>query len=186
MPARRFADLAVPLTVSVTDLDTGELLLFGDGRRGRAAGRRALRHLRAAGVLSRPCVSDGRRCGDGGLRGPLPLEAAAPARAGARGRGGRRPGFRHSPGRRARRCPAAGARPRRGGRHPDGGQRPRPSSRSGGATPARPPLVYVRPQVERERDLPGGPDAAVRRGRLPRRRARRSPLGLDPHLSAAN
>ena len=31
MPARRFADLAVPLTVTVADLDTGELLLFGAG-----------------------------------------------------------------------------------------------------------------------------------------------------------
>ena len=31
MPARRFADLAVPLTVAVVDLDTGELLLFGAG-----------------------------------------------------------------------------------------------------------------------------------------------------------
>ena len=31
MPARRFAELRVPLTVSVVDLDTGELLLFGAG-----------------------------------------------------------------------------------------------------------------------------------------------------------
>ena len=33
VPARRFAELRVPLTVSVVDLDTGELLLFGAGGR---------------------------------------------------------------------------------------------------------------------------------------------------------
>jgi NTE family protein len=31
LPVRRFSDLAVPVTVTVTHLDTGELLLFGDG-----------------------------------------------------------------------------------------------------------------------------------------------------------
>ena len=55
VPARRFADLAVPLTVSVTDLDTGELLLFGEGGEDAPAGGRALRHLRAAGLLPAAC-----------------------------------------------------------------------------------------------------------------------------------
>jgi NTE family protein len=31
VPARRFADLTTPLTVTAVDLDTGELVLFGSG-----------------------------------------------------------------------------------------------------------------------------------------------------------
>jgi NTE family protein len=76
VPARRFADLVVPITVSVVDLDTGELLLFGE------AGEDAP----LVDVLCASCALPvyfpaetlaGRRCGDGGLRGPLPLEVAA-------------------------------------------------------------------------------------------------------------
>ena len=44
--------------------------------RGRPAGGRALRHLRPSGLFPAFEVA-GRRCGDGGLRGPLPLDVAA-------------------------------------------------------------------------------------------------------------
>lgn len=76
VPARRFADLAVPLTVCVTDLDTGELLLYGEGG-ADAPLLEVLTATCALPVFLPPHTLDGRRCGDGGLRGPLPLEAAA-------------------------------------------------------------------------------------------------------------
>jgi len=76
VPARRFADLPVPITVSVVDLDTGELLLFGEGGEDAPlvdvlCASCALPVYFPAGKLG------GRRCGDGGLRGPLPLDVAA-------------------------------------------------------------------------------------------------------------
>jgi NTE family protein len=76
VPARRFADLAVPITVSVVDLDTGVLLLFGEGGEDAPlvdvlCASCALPVYFPAGKLA------GRRCGDGGLRGPLPLDVAA-------------------------------------------------------------------------------------------------------------
>ena len=76
VPARRFSDLAIPVTVSVVDLETGELVRYG------AAGRDAP----LIDVLCATCalplylpaqLLEGRRCGDGGLRGVLPLHAAA-------------------------------------------------------------------------------------------------------------
>jgi NTE family protein len=74
--ARRFAELSVPITVSVVDLDTGELLLFGEG--GEDAPLVDVLCASCALPLYFPAVElAGRRCGDGGLRGPLPLEVAA-------------------------------------------------------------------------------------------------------------
>jgi NTE family protein len=76
VPARRFDQLAVPVTVTVTDLDTGQLLLFGAG--GEDAPLLDVLCASCALPLYYPPVSlGGRRCGDGGLRGPLPLEVAA-------------------------------------------------------------------------------------------------------------
>jgi NTE family protein len=75
-PARRFADLRHPLTVSVVDLDTGELLLFGAG----GADAPLIDVLCASCALPLyfpPQTVAGRRYGDGGLRGVLPLEPAA-------------------------------------------------------------------------------------------------------------
>jgi predicted acylesterase/phospholipase RssA len=76
VPARRFADLKVPLTVAVTDLDSGELLLFGAGGRD-APLHDVLLATTALPLYYPPVQLDGRRCGDGGLRGVLPLETAA-------------------------------------------------------------------------------------------------------------
>lgn len=76
LEARRFADLTVPLTVTVTDLDTGELLLYGGGARD-APLVDVLVATCALPFYFPPARLDGRRCGDGGLRGVLPLDAAA-------------------------------------------------------------------------------------------------------------
>lgn len=76
VPARRFSELRVPVTVTVTDLDTGELLLFGDS--GADGPLTDVLCASCALPVYYPAVYlNGRRCGDGGLRGPLPLEIAA-------------------------------------------------------------------------------------------------------------
>ena len=147
VPARRFAELAVPVTVTVTDLDTGELLLFGAG--GEDAPLLDVLCASCALPVYYPPVSlGGRRCADGGLRGPLPLDVAArwrerPSWRWMSGRGSTSPD-RHMSGA----CPPSSARTMRRWA-PSWPTRRRASSRSGAATPARPPLIYVRPQVER-------------------------------------
>jgi NTE family protein len=76
VPARRFADLAVPLTVTAVDLDTGELVLFGAGAQ-VAPLVDVLCASCALPMYYPPVVLGGRRYGDGGLRGVVPLEPAA-------------------------------------------------------------------------------------------------------------
>ena len=76
VPARRFAELRTPVTICVTDLDTGELLLYG------AEGDDAplvdvLLATCALPLYFPPHSLAGRRCGDGGLHGALPLGPAA-------------------------------------------------------------------------------------------------------------
>jgi len=76
IPARRFSDLSVPLTVTAVDLDTGELVLFGAG----ATNAPLVDVLCASCALPLyypPVVLNGRRYGDGGLRAVVPLEPAA-------------------------------------------------------------------------------------------------------------
>jgi NTE family protein len=76
VPARRFSDLSVPLTVTAVDLDTGELVLFGFG----AANAPLIDVLCASCALPLyypPVMLNGRRFADGGLRGVVPLEPAA-------------------------------------------------------------------------------------------------------------
>ena len=76
VPARRFSDLSVPLTVTAVDLDTGELVLFGAG----ATDAPLVDVLCASCALPMyypPVVLNGRRFADGGLRAVLPLESAA-------------------------------------------------------------------------------------------------------------
>jgi NTE family protein len=146
--ARRFADLAVPITVTVVDLDTGELLLFGDGGKD-APLIDALCASCALPVYYPPVRLDGRRCGDGGLRGPLPLEVAArltrePVVAVDVG-----PGFDVAgPG------PTAGAPPVVRAHDDAVGALMAHATASQlalwRADSTRPPLVYIRPNVERD------------------------------------
>lgn len=75
VPAEWFDDLTIPLTVTATDLDSGELVLFGS--QGLAVPlRQALYASCALPVYYPPARIGGRRYGDGGLRAVLPLAAA--------------------------------------------------------------------------------------------------------------
>ena len=75
IPVSRFADLKTPLTVTATDLDSGDLVLFGE--RGRDVPvNRALAASCALPLYYRPVVIEGRRYADGGLRAVLPVEVA--------------------------------------------------------------------------------------------------------------
>ena len=75
VPATRFAELKIPLTVTATDLDSGELVLFGT--LGRDAPLQAALYASCALPLYFPQASlDGRQLADGGLRAVLPLEVA--------------------------------------------------------------------------------------------------------------
>ena len=76
VPVRRFADLAVPLTVTAVDLDTGELVLFGAGAQ-TAPLVDVLCASCALPMYYPPVMINGRRFGDGGLRCVVPLEPAA-------------------------------------------------------------------------------------------------------------
>ena len=87
VPARRFAELRLPLTVTTTDVDSGELVAFG-----APVSLAAVPHAVYAGadaplpdVLYATCALpvyfppqrlDGRRLADGGLRAVLPLALA--------------------------------------------------------------------------------------------------------------
>jgi NTE family protein len=76
LPVGRFSDLAVPLTVTATDLDTGELVAFGAG--GIDAPLADALHASCALPVLYPAVElAGRRLADGGLRGVLALAVAA-------------------------------------------------------------------------------------------------------------
>lgn len=76
VPAARFAELELPLTVTATDLDSGELVLFGAGGRADVPLQDALYASCALPLYFPPARIDGRRYGDGGLRAVLPLEVA--------------------------------------------------------------------------------------------------------------
>jgi NTE family protein len=76
VPARRFSELAVPLTVTATDEATGQLALFGAG----GADAPLLDVLYASCALPvfyPPGKIDGRSYIDGGMRAVLPLDVAS-------------------------------------------------------------------------------------------------------------
>jgi len=77
VPARRFADLAVPLTVTAVDLESGELVLFGAGGREEVPLEDALYATCALPLYFPPARICGRLYVDGGLRAVLPLDVAA-------------------------------------------------------------------------------------------------------------
>lgn len=76
LPVRRFAELQVPLSVTVTDLDSGELLTLGAGGEDVPL-LDALAASCALPLIFPPVLLNGRRCADGGLRAVVPLEVAA-------------------------------------------------------------------------------------------------------------
>lgn len=147
VPARRFSDLAVPLTVTAVDLDTGNLVLFGAG----AQVAPLIDVLCASCALPMyypPVVLGGRRYGDGGLRGVLPLEPAAELEVELVVAVDVGPGFDVPPPAEAPRVPSMVRA------HDDAmGILMSANSESQLALwrsdPSRPPLVYVRPRTER-------------------------------------
>lgn len=85
VPKTRFEYLRIPLTVTATDLDSGELLLLGGRERRGGETDRPGRDIELADALYASCAlplyfppldADGRRLGDGGLRAVLPLGPA--------------------------------------------------------------------------------------------------------------
>jgi len=76
VPATRFAQLEIPLTVTATDVDSGELVLFGE--LGQDAPLIDVLYASCALPLYFPPGRiDGRRLADGGLRAALPLGPAS-------------------------------------------------------------------------------------------------------------
>ena len=76
VPATRFADLEIPLTVTATDFDTGELVLFGALGRQDVPLHDALYASCALPLYYPPATIGGRRYVEGGLRAVVPLEVA--------------------------------------------------------------------------------------------------------------
>lgn len=76
VPQQRFADLAVPLTLTAVDADSRELVTMGDGGLDLPL-LDALTATTALPVYYPAAVVGGRRLVDGGLRAVLPLDIAA-------------------------------------------------------------------------------------------------------------
>lgn len=76
IPVSRFPDFQIPLTVVATNLDSGDLVLFGANGFVDVPVRDALCASCALPVYYPPVVIDGKRYGDGGLRAVLPIEVA--------------------------------------------------------------------------------------------------------------
>jgi len=78
VPVKGFAGLKIPLTVTATDLDSGELVLFPtpETRHSATDLHDALYASCALPLYFPPFELDGRRLADGGLRAVLPLQPA--------------------------------------------------------------------------------------------------------------
>jgi len=77
VPARRFAELKIPLTVTTVDAKTGELLLLGAGGHAQVPLVDALYASCALPLYYPPGKVGDRDCIDGGVRAVLPLDVAA-------------------------------------------------------------------------------------------------------------
>ena len=146
LPVSRFTDLKLPLSVTTTDLDSGELVVFGAGGEDAPLAD-ALFASCALPVLYPPVELLGRRLADGGLRAVLALEVAArfPAdRVVAIDVG---PGFDSIPSR--DRPPPALVRAHNDSQHVLMATNTALQLELWSKTPGRPPLVYVRPKVHR-------------------------------------
>ncbi len=108
VPAKRFANLKIPLTVTATDLDSGELALFpAPGTRDPVPELHdALYASCALPLYFPPLELNGRRFADGGLRAVLPLEAARAIPADLVVAVNVGPGFDEEPGAQRARIPA--------------------------------------------------------------------------------
>jgi NTE family protein len=147
VPAQRFEDLTTPLTVTTADLDSSALILLGAGGV-PAPLHDALYASCALPVFYPPFAFQGRRLADGGLRAVLPIEVAlafAPTLVVAVDVG---PGIDDPP------ATVPSAFPPLVQAHSEGlgvllaGQAALALERWR-ATAGRPPLIHVRPRIER-------------------------------------
>ncbi len=77
LPVNDFARLRVPLRITTTDLDSGELVVFGVAGRSDCTVGEAVYASMALPPYFPPARIGGRRFADGGLRAVLPLQVAA-------------------------------------------------------------------------------------------------------------
>lgn len=147
LPARSFDELRWPLSVTATALGNGTLTIFGAGGRSIPL-LDALYASCALPVFLPPAIIDGVRYGDGGLRAVVPLESAAliPARLVVAVDVG--PGFDEAPGAKGSLLPPVVEAHNEALGILMAGQTLQALSlwRAGSN---RPPLLYVRPRVER-------------------------------------
>ena len=147
LPVARFSELQLPLSVTATDLDSTELLVFGAGGSDVPL-LDALCASCALPLFFPPYILDGRRLADGGLRAVVPLEVAARFPADLVVAIDVGSGFDTVPSE-ARREPPALLR-----LHGDA-QRALMASNTAAQhelwlrTPERPPLLWIRPRVRR-------------------------------------
>lgn len=149
VPVRRFAELKAPLTVAVTDLDSGDLVYYGNGPGDRDAPLLdVLMATCALPLYFPPVILDGKRCADGGIRAVVPFAAATRMGADLVVAVDVGPGFDEQPKQPAKPLPAMV-------RFNDDAlgiamaQHTRDQLALWRATAGHPRLVYVRPQVER-------------------------------------
>jgi NTE family protein len=147
VPAEEFSELNTPLTVTAADLDTGELVCFGAG--GESAPLLSVLYASCAlPMWYPPAQVNGRRLADGGLRGVVPLAAATRFNSDVVVAVDAGPGFDAAP--------ATGrmAAPPLLRIHTDATNVLMSANSElelalWRASPDRPPLLYIRPQVER-------------------------------------
>ncbi|MEP7326122.1 MAG: patatin-like phospholipase family protein [Gemmatimonadota bacterium] len=146
VPAATFSELRLPLTVTAVDIDTGELQLFGTGGRDVPLVDALLASC-SLSVFYPPVEIDGRRLVDGGLRAVLPLGPAAQVHADLVIAVDTGPGFDEV------RAPSA-RMPALLAAHNDStgilmANNTQQELALWRATPGRPPLIYVRPKVDK-------------------------------------
>jgi len=146
LPVSRFADLTIPLSVTATDLDSGELIVFGDGGADVPLAD-ALFASCSLPVLYPPVELNGRRLADGGLRAVLALEVAARFPADLVLAIDVGPGFAAALAR--DRPPPALIRAHNDSQHVLMATNTELTVALWRATPGRAPLVYIRPRVHR-------------------------------------
>lgn len=146
VPVTSFAELRIPLTVTAVDIDTGVLHLFGNGGVNVPL-IDALVASCSLPVFYPPVVIDGHRMVDGGLRAVLPLAPAAESGADLVIAVNTGPGFDEAGE------PAAGMPPLLAAHNDATGILMATSTQQElelwKATPGRPPLIYVRPRVDK-------------------------------------
>jgi NTE family protein len=176
LPVKSFGDLTLPLSVTTADLDTGELVVFGAG--GEDAPLAEVLYASCAlPVLYPPAELNGRRLADGGLRGVVAFEVAARFEADLVVAIDVGPGFAMGADRELKPPPALVRA------HNDAisvlmADNTRLGLALWRATAGRPPLLYVRPAVNRgETFAVDQIDAYIGAGRLAAERALRRHRG---------